>query len=164
MSEQGKTYLAFIENELKAERDRRTAYDTRGQALVTTSGALVTLLGGLAALVKTGTPAQVPPTVAVMVCVALLLLAGAAGCGIVAGWNRVYAVATTATMREMLTGHWKDNEIDARNNVATLHRHTVATLRQANTFKARWVSTGLLLQLTALLALAVAVTLIITKT
>jgi hypothetical protein len=48
VSDQGKSYAAFIEGELKAERERRTTYDTRGQALVTTSGALVTLIGGFA--------------------------------------------------------------------------------------------------------------------
>jgi hypothetical protein len=44
VSDQGEVYAAFIENELKVERDRRTALDARGLAIVTTSGTLTTLL------------------------------------------------------------------------------------------------------------------------
>ncbi|MFD0203648.1 MULTISPECIES: hypothetical protein [Saccharothrix] len=163
MSDQGKTYTAFIESELKAERDRRTAFDGRGQSLVTTSGALVTLLGGLAALVRTPAAVRLPTPASTAVGVALVLFVGAAACGIVAGWNRLYAVVTVPTLHRMTTGHWKDDEVDARNNVATVQLKTLDTLRRANRFKARWVGIGLIAQASALLVLAVAVTIVISS-
>lgn len=164
MSEQGKTYLAFIEGELKAERERRTAFDARGQALVTTSGALVTLLTGLAAVVKGGTPVPVAPLAVAVVVLAIVLFVCAAACGIVAGWNRQYAVASSATLGRMLDEHWPDDEVDARNSVATLHSRTVGTLRQANAFKAAWVSIGLVAQVLALAALGTSVILVLGTT
>jgi hypothetical protein len=157
MTDQGKTYAEFIEAELKAERERRATYEVRGQALITTSGALVTLLVGVAAVVKTAATARFPPSVPVAVGAALLLFAIAAGCGVLAGWNRHYAVAKATTLARMLTDHWTDDEVDARNNVASLLVTTLSTLRSANEFKARWVAIGLVVQVVALVALGVAV-------
>jgi hypothetical protein len=161
VSDQGQTYLAFIEGELKAERERRAAYDARGQALVTTSGALVTLLAGLAAVVKGGTTIRISPGTLAVVVLALVLFVCAAACGIAAGWNRHYALATYRTLHRMLNEHWTDDEVDARNNVATLHSLTVRTLRQANAFKAACVTVGLVAQVLALVALGVSVVLVL---
>ncbi|MFD6392476.1 hypothetical protein [Nocardia sp. NPDC060259] len=156
MSDQGKTYAAFIEGELKTERERRSAYDARGQVIVTSSGALVTLLGRLAALVKSSTVATFPAPVVIAVGVALALFVGAAACGIVAGWNKYYAAATASTLARMIGEHWTDDEVDARNNVAAVQVRTVDTLRRANAFKARWVGIGLIVQVSALVASGVA--------
>ena len=43
-NDQVAVHQSFIDAEVKAERDRRAALDARGQALVTSSGVLVTLL------------------------------------------------------------------------------------------------------------------------
>ncbi|MFF1614841.1 hypothetical protein ACFVYA_44385 [Amycolatopsis sp. NPDC058278] len=159
MSDQGIGYTSYIESELRAERDRRAAYDVRGQNLVTTSGALVTLFTGLVAIVKVGNVSRLPLGVIVTVCVALVLLTGAASCGIVAGWNRAYKVTAPVTLQRMLTAHWTDHEVDARNNVATAQVDTIKTLRKANNFKANWVSAGTVLQVSALLTLSASVAL-----
>src|SRR5688500_4320382 len=98
MTDQGETYAQFIESELKAERDRRTSYDARGQALITTSGALVTLLVGVAAIVRVNVISQLPMAVSVVVAAAILLLIAASGCGIVVGWNHRYVVAKVSTL------------------------------------------------------------------
>ncbi|MFI5615570.1 hypothetical protein [Amycolatopsis sp. NPDC051903] len=161
MSDQGAVYLAFIEGELKAERERRSAYDARGQALVTTSGALVTLLTGLAAVAKAGTTVRVPAGALAVLVAAIVLFVCAAASGIVAGWNRHYALAASTTLDRMLNEHWTDDEVDARNNVATLHSRTVHTLRRANAFKAACVSIGLIAQVLALSALGATVLIVI---
>ncbi|WP_410628417.1 hypothetical protein [Amycolatopsis sp. cmx-8-4] len=70
-------------------------------------------------------------------------------------------VADPATLQTMLSDHWKDSEVDTRNNISTIHAKTVATLRAANGFKAWWVSVGLIVQVAALLALSTAVALIV---
>ncbi|MEJ2855718.1 MULTISPECIES: hypothetical protein [unclassified Saccharothrix] len=156
MSDQGKTYAGFIEAEVKAERERRAAFDARGQALITTSGVLVTLLTGVAALVKTAATPRFPVAVTATTGAALLLFAAAAACGVVAGWNRHYAVTAPRTLGRMVADHWTDDEVDARNNVATLMVRTLETLRHSNGFKARWVATGLVVQVVALVVLGVA--------
>jgi hypothetical protein len=50
VSDDGTYYAAFIEQELKFERERRATLDTRGQAVVTTSGALLTLVSAITAI------------------------------------------------------------------------------------------------------------------
>ncbi|GAB2813977.1 hypothetical protein [Lentzea nigeriaca] len=161
MSDQGQVYLAFVEGELKAERERRTALDGRGQTLVTASGVLVTLLSGITAMVQAGVKTPVPPLAVGLVLLAVALFVLAAIAGIVAGWNARYAVAATATLTRMLREHWTDSEVDARNNVATVHATTVRTLREANRFKAACVSAGLILQVLALVPFATAVVVIV---
>ena len=146
---------------MKAERERRSAFDSRGQALVTTSGVLVTLLAGLAAAVRAGTALRPPPLAVATVVLALALFVISANCGIAAGWNRHYALATYATLTRMLDDHWKDTEVDARNNVATVHAITVKTLRAANRFKAACVSIGLIVQVLALIVFASATLMIL---
>ncbi|RJQ92764.1 hypothetical protein [Amycolatopsis panacis] len=161
MSDQGAVYLAFIEGELKAERERRSVYDARGQALVATSSALVTLLSGLAAVAKAGTTIRVPASSTAVLVAAIALFVCAAASGIVAGWNRHYALASFTTLNRMLNEHWTDDEVDARNNVATVHALTVRTLRRANAFKAACVSIGLVAQVLALTALGATVLIVI---
>lgn len=161
MTDRGTVYSACIDAELKAERERRVACDSRGQNLVTSSGALVTLFGGLAVLVKTGTVVKFPAFVVILVCAALVLLAGAATCGIVASWSRLYAVTASSTLRAMVADHWDDSEVDARNNVSRLNVNTVRTLRSGNTFKARWVGVGLVVQVLALVTLGASVVVVI---
>lgn len=156
MSDQGKTYAAFIEAEVEAERDRRAAFDARGQALITTSGVLVTLLTGVASLVKTAGTPRFPPVVIITTGAALLLFAAAAGCGVVVGWNRRYAVTRSSTLDTMVEDHWTDDEVDARNNVASLMVRTLETLRPSNGFKARWLAAGLVIQVIALVTLGTA--------
>ncbi|WP_329791661.1 hypothetical protein V1227_06975 [Lentzea sp. DG1S-22] len=163
MSDQGKTYQTFIETELKAERERRTAYDARGQALITTSSALVTVLAGLVAIVRTGTAVRIPTSAQIVVTLALVLFVCSAASGIAAGWNRHYAVAKYGSLKGMVEDHWTDDEVDARNNVAYLQALTVNTLRQGNRFKAACVSVGLITQVAALSALGSAVVMIICR-
>lgn len=161
MSDQGTVYLAFIEAELKAERERRSTYDARGQALVVTSAALVTLLTGLAAVAKAGTTIRVPASALAVLITAIVLFVCAAASGIVAGWNWHYALASSTTLNRMLNEHWTDDEVEARNNVATVHALTVRTLRRANAFKAACLSIGLIAQVLALSALSMTVLIVI---
>ena len=59
---QGRAYSTFVENELKAERERRVAFDARGASIVTSSGALVTLLAGVVTFLRVGTNSEFPRT------------------------------------------------------------------------------------------------------
>ncbi|WP_405159511.1 hypothetical protein OG203_23850 [Nocardia sp. NBC_01499] len=163
MAEQGRTYAAFIETELKTERERPTTYDARGQALVTTSSALFTLFAGVAALVKSPTTAHLPSVVLLMGTATLMLFVGAAVCGAIAGWNRGYAVAEADTLDDMLSAdHWIDDEEDARNCVSTLAVETLRTLRASTRFKAQCVAIGLWVQVVALVTLGATVFVTIT--
>jgi hypothetical protein len=161
MSDQGQVYLAFIEGELRAERERRSTYDSRGQALVATSGVLVALLSGIAAAAEAGLKVK-PPAVAIGVAlVALVLFVVSAALGIVAGWNKLYTVAAYTALDEMLSDHYRDLEAIARNNVGTVHAKTIRSLRATNQFKAACISYGLVFQLLALITFAITIIIIL---
>jgi len=157
LSDQGKTYAAFIEAELKAERERRTAYDARGMSLVTTSGSLVALLAAVVAFVRAGESFVFPRAALIPLVAALVTLAAAAGAGILANWNRLYAVPKPVTLERLLSDRWAvDDEVDARNHVGSMQVSTIDSLRQGNNWKAWCITVGLGAQLLALVALSVA--------
>ncbi len=56
-------------------------------------------------------------------------------------------------MRLMLTTHWVDDEVTAKNFVARLHIRSVECLRDGNNSKAWWLKTAILFQVVAVLAL-----------
>jgi hypothetical protein len=161
VSEQGRTYAAYVEGEVKAERDRRSAFDARGLSLVTSSGSLATLLAALATVATAGGRLVLSGPVRTALIVSLLLFALAAACGIAANWNRSYAVAKPSTLDRMVNDRWAVDEVDARNYVASLNVVTVQTLRHGNNVKARLLSAGLVAQLAAVLAVSVTVALLV---
>ncbi|WP_326943679.1 hypothetical protein OG439_27370 [Amycolatopsis sp. NBC_01307] len=159
MSDQGKAYAAFIEAELKAERERRVVYDGRAQAIVTTSAGLVTLLSTVAALARKSSSFVLPTLALWPLLAALVALVCAAAFGILANWNFRYGAPASATLDRMIRDHWKDHEVDARNAVAAAQVLSLRTLRLANSRKASLATVGLIAQLLAVLLLGLAVAL-----
>jgi hypothetical protein len=157
VSEQGKTFAAFVEAELKAERERRTALDARGVGLVTTSGSLTTLLAAVGAFVSGRTGFQLPSSAAPPLVITLLAFALASGLGLLASHNRKYAVADAATLAALTGPRWATHEVDARSVVAQINARTVSTLRLGNDKKSFLLIAGLGCQLVGLVSLAVAV-------
>jgi hypothetical protein len=154
-------YAAFIEGELKAERERRTVLDGRGIAVVSTSGSLVTLLAAVGAFVSNRKDFQLPFTAVLPLLLTLLGFTVAAALGLLVSKNRWYHVALTTTLYGMVTDHWTDDPVDSRNNVAELNVRTIHTLRVGNDRKATLVGRALWAQLGAVLSLGVAVTLVL---
>jgi hypothetical protein len=162
VTDQGSVYAAFIEGELKAERDRRTTLDARGVSVVTTSASLVTLLTAVGAVVTseksfTFPGAALPPLIAT-----LASFTAAVVLGILASRGRYYHVALTETLYGMVTDHWGDDEIDSRNNVAELNIRTVHTLRVGNDNKSGLLTLALSAQLVGVAALSLTVILAVT--
>jgi hypothetical protein len=159
-------YAAFIEGELRTERERRTALEARGVAVVTQSGGLVTLLTGIGALTKGATSAPIPLTAIIAVVCALVLFFGAALCGILVNFWPMYpphTVAGTATMTQMRTTKRDQSDEEARSVVAHLHIGTVDSLRKGNDIKVHWVAGAQFCQILALVAVSVAVYFIVAQ-
>ncbi len=57
----------------------------------------------------------------------------------------------------MLGGHWRDNEVDARNNVSVLNVKTIDSLQQGNNCKVRPILAAVVAQVIGLVALSYAV-------
>jgi hypothetical protein len=151
-SDQGTQYHAFVTEQLKAEYDRRTALEARGLSVVTSSGALVTLVFAVAAftLGKDYKPSAVAK---IGLGVSLVLFVVAAGFGLLANFLRKYKIVSAATLDLMLTSHWTDSETAARNICAVVDSSTLISLREGSNDKARQVTWALSCQLLALGAL-----------
>ena len=157
IAEQGKTYSTFIESELKAERDRRTSLDAKGLNVVTTSASLTTLLVTIGAFV-TGRGAVVIPHESILPIIGTLAaFVLAAILGVFASAGRLYQISTPRTLAEMLGGHWRDNEVDARNNVSVLNVKTIDSLRQGNNCKVQLILAAVVIQVVGLVVLSYAV-------
>jgi hypothetical protein len=159
--DQGKTFAAFAQRELEAERERRKAFDARGVAVVTTAASLTTLLAAVGAFVSSRQGFKLPGSAVVPLIVTLGSFVAAAVLGIAATWLTRYAVTPPATLGEMLTTRWRTDEVDARNFVAVQDVKTIKSLRNGNNKKSWWLIAALVVQVVGLLALSVAVYLIL---
>jgi hypothetical protein len=146
-------YSAYFEAELKAERDRKSALDTRGNALVAASASLTALLAGVGALLRTGRNVGIPGFVTPLVIMTLIFFVCAALCGIAVQWNWRYPVTDTSGLYEMLDDHWQDPETRARRTVARITINTVDKLRAGNNRKERLLRAGYVSQVVAILFL-----------
>lgn len=157
MAEQGTTYAAFIENQGRAEYERRTVLDARGLGIVTTNGAFTTLIFGILVVLKgknftLGLPAEV----ALIVALTFLILS--AGAGVYATQLVKYSVPDYDTLRAMLKAdHWKDSEVTARYFCASATIRTIESLGEGSDRKAGRIVAAVYLQLAGFAALAASV-------
>jgi hypothetical protein len=159
--DQGRTYAAFIEAELKAERERRASLDARGLAVVTTSGGLVTLLAAVGAFVSANGNFRLPGNVVPWLIVTLAGFVVAATFGILANTNWRYKVIDRAGLDRMRVEHWEDDTAQAMITVAYINVTTIDSLRRGNNIKVGLATSALTAQLAALAALAVTVYLVL---
>jgi hypothetical protein len=120
--DQGKTFVAFIQRELEAERDRRNTLDARGAAVVTTAGSLATLLAAVGAFVSSRPGFRLPPDAVKPLTLTLCAFAAAAFCGLTVTAGRWFNVAKPAQMTAMLTDRWMSSEVTARNQGGAARR------------------------------------------
>ena len=156
MPEQGETYSAHIEQQLYYERERRKTLDARALAVTTTSSAFVGLALALSVLV-TGKDYKFTGAGGAVVVASLLAFVTAAVFGLVANMMKPHDVTSSETLLKMVREHWKDDEVDARNIVATLNIRTIDTLRTGSNAKVVWIKRAAAVQLAAVLLLIVAV-------
>ena len=161
MTEQGKVYATFIESELTVERDRRIALDARGLNVVSISGTLTTLLVAIGAFVSNRQGFKLPSDAILPLVGTLGSFVLAATLGIIASAGRRYQVTTPTTLATMLTNHWQDHEVDARNYVSIQHVKTITSLRSGNRHKERYIIVAILFQIVGIAALSCVILLIL---
>jgi hypothetical protein len=156
VSDDGVVYGGFIEAEAGLERERRAEIDRRGTAVVTSSGAFVTLALALSA-VLIGRGALLVPTARPIFLAAVAVLVIACLSAVLATLNLTYEVADVSTLRAMTEEHWQDTTADARFAVTHLQILAIARLRKANSTKANLLRAGLSAQAVAVLLLGAAI-------
>jgi hypothetical protein len=156
VTEQGFSYSTYIEDELKAERERRSTFDSRATGVVATSASMVAIIGAVAAFAHLDTDRLPSKLAYAILIIALVTLLGAAVLGIVAGWNWVYPAPSLRFMGRMTEERWTDQETDARNIVASARIVAIEGLRRGNSTKATLVGAALIVQVGGLAALSAA--------
>jgi hypothetical protein len=157
VSDQGITFAAFVKDELEAEQKRREAHDQRGFEVVKTTGTLVTLVLGFAAVVL-GTDYRPESRPAVIfLSLGLLLLVVSTGCALMATRLLRYAVTGKEGLDGILNNRWDSTETTARSTVAKVTTETIIKLRAGNDKKADWLGRAHWLQLAGLALLVVTV-------
>jgi len=161
VAEQGVTYSAFIDGQLKAEYERRVSLDARGLAVMTSSGAFTTLVFALLVVLRgKGFVPTAPGKVAISLSLLLFIVSGFVG--LYAAQLLGYHVIDLAAMKTMTKIRWIDDEVDARNACAAANLKAIKTLREGNNKKAGRIVVAGALQLAAVGALGVVIILEVT--
>lgn len=145
----GDVFTAFVEGEVKAERERRNALDARGIAVLTTSGTLVTLVFAIGAVVTGATGFSPPAETVVIVTIGLVAFVAAALFGLLANRLKKYDVVTTGQLWSWRNNAaaWAASDQDARRAITKGNIVTIDTLRAGNDTKAKWIEAALWAQL-----------------
>lgn len=135
-SERLTAYSKFIEAELKAEHDRRTALDARASGVATSSSAFIALAGAVTVLAA-GKDYAFSEGGARGVILSLGSFLVAAAIGLIAHGSRPYHVTTADTLNDMLgVDHWTDDEVTARHATAKANVKTIRSMRTGNNRRA----------------------------
>ena len=129
-------YADYIKGEVEAQEARKSSLEQRGLAVITTSGALVTLLFGLTALtVKREATFDIPTTAAVFLAAALVFFVVAALLALIRNLPRSYAGVTVNALGDAVKNRWDVNEATASRMVALTRLKVLASAKYVNNQK-----------------------------
>jgi hypothetical protein len=142
-------YAALVDQQADEERQRKAGLEARGLALITTSAALVSLLFGLAAVVTDSDSFQLTEASKIFLIASTGFFVFAAVLGL--GSN-------IANLRDLTSEeYWSGDETVASRRVAQVRVSILARARKMNLRKGRLLLAGILVEVLAVLSLAVSV-------
>lgn len=158
----GSTYRGLIDAQVQREDGRKASFEARGMQIITSAGAIVTLLFGLAALATSAKDFKLTGSSEVAFAIALGLLLVAAVCGIATNIPLEYVEASTTRLSRVLEDRfWLGPTKIAQRRVAELEIAQLVVGRAANTLKGRLLIVGLVFEVLGVLAVAVGVMVIL---
>jgi hypothetical protein len=126
----------YINKELERQIARKTSFEQRGLAVITTAGALVTLLFGLAALSTNQETFVLPDTSKVLLLVALGFFVIAIAAALATNVPLVYQNVTPQGLSQAVQTRWSETPSAARKTVAKTQLKVVLSARTVNGVKA----------------------------
>jgi hypothetical protein len=155
-------YAAYIKDQLAVQDARKTSLEQRGLAVITTSGALVTLLFGLTALTtKRAATFDIPKWAASCLIVALAFFVLAAVSAIFTNLPRSYQGVTADALRDAVKNRWDDTEEVASRMVALTQLKVLASAKEVNTGKGRFLIAGMVFEIFAVALVGVAMGIVV---
>ena len=159
----GRVYEAFVSRQLEDQRSLKDSLERRASGVITSSGVLVTLLFGLAAITTRTSNYNLPHDAHLPLVVALAAFVVACACAVVAGVPFRYRGSSPGGLEAVRIHRWRDREWVARRRVAGTEIVILRAYKRANRIKA-WLLVGAgVAQVAALVALGVSVALILSR-
>ena len=155
-------YAAYIKDQLDAQEGRKSSLEQRGLAVITTAGALVTLLFGLTALSTTREATfDIPGTASTFLTVALVFFVLAALSALLTNLPRSYQGVTVDALRDAVKDRWDDTEAVASKMVALTQLKVLASAKEVNTQKGYFLIAGMVFEIIAVALVGVAMGIVI---
>jgi hypothetical protein len=148
-------YSDFVKTLIDAEAARKTSTESKGAAVITTSGALVTILFGLVAVVTSRTAFKLPVSAHGWLVAAIVAFVVAAATAILVSIPLPYG-QTTLTLGELRTW-WSDDAATAEAAVSGLRLRALTAARRVNAIKAGVLLVASTAELVGLILLTITV-------
>jgi hypothetical protein len=142
-------YADYIREQLESQEARKVSLEQRGLSLITTSGALVTLLFGLTALASEREGFVLPTTARVLLIVALVFFVIAGLAALVTNIPLSYEGVTTDALRGAVKERWTDSEAVASEMTALTRITVLESARRRNNVKAVALFAGMACEIVA---------------
>jgi hypothetical protein len=152
--DQGKQYASFVEQQLKAEHDRRDSVNTRAGTALTGSAGLVTLVLAVFA-VLIGKDFVLSGLARYSLGFALLMLLFAAASAVIAGYPWKSKIVSPGTLEGFLAKRWKNTETRARNVTSMANVEAIRTLRKGTSIKFTFLMSAAVLPVLAVFGLVI---------
>jgi len=151
-------YCGLLKDELAAQDIRKGSFEQRGLAVVTTAGALATLLFGLAAFSATGTTRPLPRDTKELLVVALVFFVIAGTLALLTNLPVGYQVVAPSGPLNKALKDPSDGEVEALRWTARVYAGTLTDAKRKNKCKGELLFAALAAEIVAIgfVALAVA--------
>ena len=155
-------YGDFVKDELEAQEKRKASFEQRGLAVITTSGALVTLLFALAALsTRESATFTLPDSARTWLSLALVLFFISAMAALISNLPLIYQAARPDKMRERLREKPVRDAAAAARDVAFTRLDALESAKRLNGFKGWVLASAMLFEALAVGCVAAAISIIL---
>jgi nitrate reductase NapE component len=154
-------YADYVREQLAGQEARKTSLEQRGLSVVTTSGALVTLLFGLTTLAVEREAFTLPGASRALLVVAIVFFVVAAVAAIVTNMPLSYEGVTPSALREAVKNRWEDSEATAAEMTSLTRIKVLESARRRNNIKAIALFAGMVSEIVAVALVGAAVAFVV---
>ncbi len=154
-------YADYIREQLAGQEARKTSLEQRGLSVVTTSGALVTLLFGLTTLAVERESFTLPEASRALLVAAVVFFVIAAVAAIVTNMPLSYEGVTPSALLGAVKERWNDSEALATQMTSLTRIKVLESARRRNNIKAIALFAGMVSEIVAVALVGTAVAFVV---
>jgi hypothetical protein len=154
-------YAAYVGAQVVSQEERKSSLEQRGLAVITTSGVLVALLFGLAAVLTGTSGYHLPNGARAPILIALVLFVIAAVAAIVTNLPLHYKGVTADALKKTVEDGWEHSTAEAQREVSLTEIKVFRRAKERNRTKGRALIVAILAEIAAVISLAVAIAVIL---